>query len=81
MILPSPLRVLAGIGVATVIALCAAPEVVAAPATPDGGADPYVPSGTNPMVPYGSDAAQVYGPTPFVPYGPNPFVPYGTQSQ
>jgi hypothetical protein len=67
------LRIIAGVAVATGLALGAAPLAAASAAMPSGGADPYVPSGTNPMVPYGADAAQIYG--------PNPFVPFGTQSQ
>ena len=49
-----PLRFIATVGAAA-LALAAAPLAAAAAATPNGGADPYVPSGTNPMVPYGTD--------------------------
>jgi len=43
MTLPSPLRFIAGFGIAAAITLSAAPLASAAPASPTGGADPYVP--------------------------------------
>ena len=89
MTFPNPLRVIAGLGIAAAITLGAAPLASASA----GGADPYVPSGTNPMVPmvlmrhrftaptYSEatepDPAQVYGPSAGNPAGPSPFVAGG----
>ncbi|MDT5301704.1 MAG: hypothetical protein QOG79_4946, partial [Mycobacterium sp.] len=77
MTFPTPLRFIAGFGIAAAIALGAGPLASAAAANQTGGADPYVPAGTNPMVPYGPDAAQMYGPNPFGGHGPDPAQVYG----
>src|SRR5258708_31507205 len=69
---PTALTFVAGIGIAGAIALGVAPMASAAATNPVGGADPYVPAGTNPMVPYGPDAAQIYGDNPLGAHGADP---------